>query len=140
MLRRRPHEHPYAIPPIPGGRGLWLIRQGEADPLGYVLMRPMQAGFVFDIYAHCRDAGGRRPWLHTAPTFNSAVAWTVQHDLEIRALIAWSSPELEEWPAWLQCPSESAARRPPGRRPAPPCRVALLEQVPPNLAGSGPFI
>ena len=98
-LRRRPPEHPYAIPPIPGGYGLWLIRQGESPPLGYVRTRRIAGGFAFDVYAHCRDAGGRRPWLHTGSTLNSAVAWAVQYDREIRALIAKSTPELEEWPA-----------------------------------------
>ena len=54
---------------------------------------------VFDAYAHCRDAQGRRPWLRTFESLNSAVAWMLQHDAEIGALIASSSPELEEWPA-----------------------------------------
>ena len=65
-LRKPPAEHPCAIPPIPGGQGLWLIRQGEAAPLGYVRQRPVTGGFAFDVYAHCRDGDGRRPWLHTA--------------------------------------------------------------------------
>lgn len=99
MLRRRPYEHPYAIPPFPDGQGLWQIRQVVTDPLGYVRHRPVTGGFAFDVYAHCRDAGGQSPWLHTAESFNSAVAWTVQHDREIRALIARSSPEPDVWPA-----------------------------------------
>ena len=98
VLRRRPYEHPYAVPSIPGGQGLWQIRQVVTDPLGYVRQRPVQGGFVFDVYAHCRDVGGRRPWLHTAESFNSAVAWTIQHDREIRALIARSTPEPDAWP------------------------------------------
>jgi hypothetical protein len=99
VLRRRPPEHPYAIPPMPGGHGLWLIRRGDSPPLGYVRSRRVTGGFAFDVYAHCRDDHGRRPWLHTATTLNSAVAWAVQHDRGISALIAKSSPEPEEWPA-----------------------------------------
>jgi len=99
VLRRRPLEHPYAIPPIPGGQGLWLVRRGEAEPLGYVRMRPVVGGFAFDVHAHCRDDGGGRPWLHTAGSLDAAVAWAVQHDTEIQALIARSTPEPEAWPA-----------------------------------------
>jgi hypothetical protein len=98
ILRKRPHEHPYAIPPIPGGQGVWLIRQGDAAPLGYVLKRAVLGGYVFDVYAHCRDDAGGRPWLHTCEGFNAAVAWAVQHDGEIRALIARSTPEPQPWP------------------------------------------
>lgn len=98
-LAKRPHEHPYAIPPMPGGQGLWLIRQGAAAPLGFVRMRPVLGGYAFDVYAHCRDDGGRRPWLHTAGSLDSAVAWALQHDREIRALIARCAPEPDVWPA-----------------------------------------
>ena len=98
VLRRRPPAHPYAIPPIPGGHGLWLIRQGKSPPLGYVRTRRITGGLAFDVYAHCRDEHGRRPWLQTASTLNSAVAWAIQHDEDIRALIAKNFPELEVWP------------------------------------------
>jgi hypothetical protein len=98
VLRRRPLEHPYAIPPFPGAQGLWLIRVGDADALGYVRIRPVQGGHVFDVYAHCRDDGGGRPWLHTAKSFKSAIAWAMQHDREIFALIARSTPEPDVWP------------------------------------------
>jgi len=97
-LKRRPLEHPYAIPAFPGAQGLWLIQAGQADPLGYVKSRTVRGGYVFDVYAHCRDDAGGRPWVHTASSFNSAVAWAVQHDPEIRALIARSSPEPDVWP------------------------------------------
>lgn len=96
-LRRRPHQHPYAIPAFPGAQRLWPIQVGEADPLGYLRSRTVRGGFVFDVYAHCRDDAGR-PWLHTATSFNSAVAWAVQHDPEIRALIARSALEPDVWP------------------------------------------
>jgi hypothetical protein len=100
VLAKRPLEHPYAIPPEPGAQGLWLIRQGAAAaPLGYVRQRPVLGGYAFDVYAHCRDEGGRRPWLHTADSFNSAIAWAVQHDSEIRTLIARHAPEPDPWPA-----------------------------------------
>jgi len=98
ILRQRPHEHPYAIPPFAGAQGLWLIRQGDSAPLGYLRKRPVLGGYAFDVYAHCRDDAGGRPWLHTAETFNSAVAWAVQHDREIHELIARSTPEPEAWP------------------------------------------
>lgn len=98
-LSKRPHEHPYAIPPFPAAQGVWLIRQEAAEPLGFVLKRPVLGGYVFDVYAHCRDAGGRRPWLRTCDGFNAAVAWTIQHEPEIRALIAKSTPEPQVWPA-----------------------------------------
>jgi hypothetical protein len=101
VLKRRPLEHPYAIPAIPafpGAQGVWLVRVGDADPLGYLRSRTVRGGFVYDVYAHCRDDAGGRPWVHTATSFNSAVAWAVQHDDEIRALIARSAPEPDVWP------------------------------------------
>ncbi len=55
-------------------------------------------GFVYDVYAHCRDDKGGRPWLKTFRTFNSAVAWPVQHERDIYELIARNSPEPEPWP------------------------------------------
>ena len=36
--------------------------------------------------------------MHTATSFNYAVAWAVQHDPEIRALISRSTPEPDVWP------------------------------------------
>ena len=98
-LSKRPHEHPYAIPPFPAAQGVWLIRQGAAEPLGFVLKRPVLGGYVFDVYAHSRDAGGRRPWLRTCDGFNAAVAWTVQPEPEIRAVIDQNAPEPQVWPA-----------------------------------------
>jgi len=98
VLRQRPHEHPHAHPPFPGARGLWLVQQAPAPPLGYVTTRSHVGRWVFDAYAHCRDDGGRRPWLRTFETLNSAVAWMVQHEHHVRALIARSAPEPEAWP------------------------------------------
>lgn len=95
-LRRQSHRHPYAIPPFPGAQGLWLIQVGSADPLGYIRSRTVRGGF--DVYAHCRDDVGGLPWGHAATPFNSAVAWAVQHDAEIRALIARSAPDPDSWP------------------------------------------
>lgn len=99
ILRQRPHAHPYAVPPAPDGPGLWLVRQPGHDPLGYVVIRPVQGGFLFDIYAHCRDYSHCRLWPHAAPSFNSTVAWAIEHTSEIRAPIARSTPEPEAWPA-----------------------------------------
>lgn len=98
ILSRPLPEHPYARPVAPGTQGLWLIQVGEAAPLGYVTNRSQMGGWVFDVYAHCRDESGRRPWLRTFTTLNSAVAWTVQHEPEVRALIARSTPEPQVWP------------------------------------------
>ena len=97
-LARPPHEHPYALPVFPGSHGLWLVQQRPAPPLGYVTTRNVLGGWVFDVCAHCRDATGRRPWLRTFDTLTAAVAWTVQHEAEIRTLIERSSPEPEAWP------------------------------------------
>jgi len=98
ILRRRPDSHPYGIPPAPGGQGVWLVRRTRSNPLGYVLKRPDAGTFVYDVYAHCRDEHGKRPWLKTFTTFNSAIAWAIQHESEIGALIARSNPEPEVWP------------------------------------------
>jgi hypothetical protein len=92
VLKRQPYRHPYAIPAFSGSQGLWLIQIGPADPLGYLRSRAVRGGYVFDVYAHCRDDAGGGPWVHTATSLNSAVAWAVQHDPEIRALIARSTP------------------------------------------------
>lgn len=97
VLATPPHEPPYALPVFPGSQGLWLVQQRPAPPLGYVVSRSTMGRWVFDVYAHCRDAGGRRPWLRTFDTLNAAVAWAVQHEGEIRALIERSSPEPEAW-------------------------------------------
>lgn len=97
ILRRRPDEHPFAIPVAPGAQGLWPIRV-TPTPIGYVLKRSEGGGFVYDVYAHCRDDKGGRPWLKTFRTFNSAVAWAVQHERDIFELIAKNSPEPELWP------------------------------------------
>lgn len=97
ILRRRPDEHPFAVPPFPGGQGIWLIRVTPM-PIGYVLKRNLDGGFVYDFYAHCRDEAGKRPWLKTFKTFNSAVAWGAQHERDIRELINKSTPETEPWP------------------------------------------
>ena len=85
---------------FPGAHGLWLVQQQPAPPLGYVTTRSSTGRWVFDVYAHCRDDGGRRPWLWlwTFDNHNAAVAWAVQHEAEICALIARSSPEPEAWP------------------------------------------
>lgn len=86
ILRRRPDSHPFAIPPAPGGQGVWLIRR-TPTPIGYVLKRPVAGVFVYDVYPDCRDEHGKRPWLKTFRTFNSAVARAVQHEKEINGLI-----------------------------------------------------
>lgn len=100
-LLRREFKHPHAIPIAPGNQQFWLVKVGDAAPLGYV-RRTQHHGssspFVFDCYAHCRDANGGRPWLFTSEKFGSAVAWMLQHDHEISRLIQASTPEPESWP------------------------------------------
>lgn len=98
VLRRRPHEHPHAHAPFQGAQGLWLVQRTPAPPLGDVTMRSTVGRWVFDAYAHCRDDGGRPPWLRAFDTLSSAVAWMVQHEPEVRALIARSSSEPDAWP------------------------------------------
>ncbi|WP_147430220.1 hypothetical protein [Frondihabitans australicus] len=97
IFRRRPDSHPFAIPPVPGGQGVWLIRR-TPTPIGYVLKRPERGTFVYDVYAHCRNEYGKRLWLKAFQTFNSAVAWACQHERAIAAVIAENEPEPEAWP------------------------------------------
>jgi hypothetical protein len=78
---------------------VWQVRRTPENPIGYVLMRPEAGSHVFDVYAHCRDDGGGRPWLHTFPSLNSAVAWAIQHEGEIRKFNAAHDPEPDAWPA-----------------------------------------
>ncbi|GAA4682669.1 hypothetical protein [Frondihabitans cladoniiphilus] len=99
ILRRPIPSHPLAVPPIPGSFGSWQVRRHRAVPIGYVNMRSVDGRHVFDAYAHCRDAKGGRPWLRTFDTLNSAVAWMVQHEAQLRAFNDRHDPEPEEWPA-----------------------------------------
>lgn len=98
ILRRRPDSHPFALSAVPGGQGLWLIRVTPL-PIGYCVRRAQGGTHVYDVYAHCRDENGRRPWLKTFTTFNSAIAWAAQHERNIHELIAKSTPEPEPWPS-----------------------------------------
>ena len=99
VLRQEIPSHPLAVPSVPGSWGEWQVRRVRDAPLGYVRTRSHLGRNVFDVYAHCRDAQGRRPCLRTFESLNSAVAWMLQHEAEIGALIVSSSPELEPWPA-----------------------------------------
>lgn len=74
ILTQPRHEHPFALPVFPGSHGLWLVQQRPAPPLGYITTRSVMGRWVFDVYAYCRDDGGRRPWLRTFNTLNAAVA------------------------------------------------------------------
>lgn len=98
VLRQRPQEHPYAHAPFHGAQGLWLVQRAPASPLGYVTMRSTLSRWVFDAYAHCRDDGDRRPSLRTFDTLHWAVAWMMQRESDVGALIERSSPETEVWP------------------------------------------
>jgi hypothetical protein len=99
ILRRPIPSHPLAVPPIPGTYGTWQVRRHRAVPIGYVNTRSLDGRHVFDAYAHCRDDNGGRPWLRTFDTLNSAVAWMIQHEVEIRAFKDRHDDEPEEWPA-----------------------------------------
>lgn len=89
ILSRPPQSHPHAH----GSFGFWVVQQKPAPPLGWVLARSEHGVYVMDCYAYCRDEGGKRPWLKTFASLNSAVAWMLQHEREIRDLIDRSSPE-----------------------------------------------
>lgn len=89
ILRRPAQSHPFAH----GSWGYWVVQRRPAPPLGWILTRDLRGVWVFDCYARCRDSNGLRPWLRTEATLNSAVAWMLQHDREISALIARSAPE-----------------------------------------------
>jgi hypothetical protein len=89
IMKRPDQAHPHAH----GSFGFWVVRQDPAPPLGWVLARSQSGVWVFDAYAYCRDDSGRRPWLRTFATLNSAVAWMLQHERDIRALIARSAQE-----------------------------------------------
>lgn len=99
-LRAPRPSHPLAEPVAPGAESLWLVRKPNAAPLGFVLHTSdiMTGHGQYDAYAHCRDDANKRPWLKTFQTLNSAVAWMIQHERDIRGLIQRSLPETEAWP------------------------------------------
>ena len=97
-LRRALPAHPLAVPELPGSWGAWQVRRVPASPLGYVRARSAEGRWVYDCHAHCRDARGGRPWLHTAETLGSAVAWMLQREGEITAFAARHDPEPDPWP------------------------------------------
>lgn len=89
MLRRPPRSHPHAH----GGGGYWVVQRKPEPPLGWVIN--VDAGGVWELaaYAYWRDKGGKRPWLKTFASLNSAVAWMLQHERDIRDLIDRNAPE-----------------------------------------------
>ena len=97
-LRRPLPHHPLAVPELPDSWGAWQVRRVPASPLGYVRVRSSEGRWVFDCHAHCRDARGGRPWLHTAESLASAVAWMLQREPEISAFAARHDPEPDTWP------------------------------------------
>lgn len=94
-LASRAPNHPHAHAPFPGAQGHWVIQQPPRAPLGWVISRSQGNGPRYHAYAHCRDAENRRPWLREFETLNSAVAWMLQHEQDIRALIGRLGPEPE---------------------------------------------
>lgn len=101
-LAKPAQSHPHAH----GSFGHWVVQRGSAAPLGWIITADAGSTWEFVAYARCRDAGGKRPWLGTFTTLNSAVAWMLQHEAEIRGLIARSRPEPEP-------PRESEREREP---------------------------
>lgn len=89
IISRPPQSHPHAH----GSFGFWVVQQKLAPPLGWVLARSERGVYVMDCYAYCRDEAGKRPWLKTHTSLNSAVAWMLQHEQEIRALQNRNRPE-----------------------------------------------
>lgn len=88
-------SHPLAVPAVKNTFGAWQVRRDQKNPIGYVLHRSLDGRTVYDCYAHCRDGGGKRPWLKTFEAFNSAVAWMIQHEDELRAF----NNRHDVWPA-----------------------------------------
>jgi hypothetical protein len=86
-------SHPHAHEPSPGAQGFWVVQVKPASPLGWVISRSLGNGPRYHCYAYCRDQENHRPWLREFATLNSAVAWMLQNELEIRNLIASSLPE-----------------------------------------------
>ena len=63
LFAERREPRPYAQPVFPGSHRLWLVQRQPAPPLRYVTTRGPTGRWVFDVYEHRRDDGGRRPWL-----------------------------------------------------------------------------
>lgn len=99
MVGRPIASHPLAVPAIKGTFGAWQVRRTRANPIGYVLMRSLDGRSVYDCYAHCRDGSGKRPWLKTFDTLNSAAAWMIQHEAELHAFNSRHDVEPDTWPA-----------------------------------------
>jgi len=85
--------HPHAHPPTPGANGFWVVQVKPGPPLGWVISRSLGNGPRYHCYAYCRDRENKRPWLRESQTLNGAVAWMLQHEPEIRDLIAVCFPE-----------------------------------------------
>jgi hypothetical protein len=92
LVKRIP-THPHAHPPRAGANGFWVVQVKPGPPLGWVIGRSSGREQRYHCYAWCRDPEGRRPWLREHPTLKSAVAWMLQHEPEIRHLIARCAPE-----------------------------------------------
>lgn len=94
LLRELP-RHPHAYPPTPDAQGFWVVQVKPGPPLGWVISRSIGNGPRYHCYAYCRDHENRRPWLREFATLNSAVAWMLQHEAELRELISRSRAEPE---------------------------------------------
>lgn len=93
VLRQMSPSHPHAHAPTLGAQGFWVVQVKPGPPLGWVISRSAGNGPRYHCYAYCRDQENRRPWLREFATLNSAVAWMLQHEPEIRELIARCAAE-----------------------------------------------
>ena len=98
VLNKVAPSHPHAHAPSPGAQGFWVVQVKPGPPLGWVISRSVGNGPRYHCYAYCRDQEGRRPWLMDFSSLNSAVAWMLQHEPEVRELISrlWPEPDLTE--------------------------------------------
>lgn len=99
LIGRPIPSHPLAVPPRKNSFGAWQVRRHPNNPIGYVLLRSDDGRNVYDSYAYCRDNGGKRPWLKTFESLNSAVAWMIQHEDDLHAFNSRHDIEPDVWPA-----------------------------------------
>jgi hypothetical protein len=88
-LAKASASHPHAH----GSVGFWVVQRPPEPPLGWVITIDAGNAWEFTAYAYCWDTSNKRPWLKMFSSLNAAVAWMLQHEAEIRALIASSAPE-----------------------------------------------
>jgi len=73
-----------------------VVQVKPSPPLSWVTARSAGNGPRYHCYAYCRDKSERRPWLREFDSLNSAVAYMLRHEPEIRDLISRSDPEPDQ--------------------------------------------